>query len=503
MGLISAKAITTQSLLKDHFFAVGVEGTSIETEIENIYQIKNNITIRGCWSTVSPLPPLIDLSTCDVILKFRTDGCHPLTDDFLNQLRILISIREDILSFKKSEDSDIIREPVYRCGIGIEISEVRENINKAMLEMAEILPTHSTECDIEDVIQNAKLRRFNDLTDNLWEILKRCSSYKYLKLAFNVLFQSAARSNIVEGLSFRIRLSETMTKLLLLTLCAIFEQFRTIPLPLTDIDDNIVEIDSVHYLEEPENLRYIIDLSFFGTNIYGVPDEATAQLVANYSATESSVNPEELGSNLEGDILMPEDQLLTKNGIFAPNGVVPFEIGSNYNARELSVIEHALEQFHSYTCVRFVPRTGQDNDYVSIANGNSGCWSTVGRTGGRQEVNLQSPGCLLKSGAAIHELMHALGFLHEQNRQERDDCHTRPLADVMGQRNSFSAFDIEKLNKMYDCGYLSPPPVSGPDAVSNGIESNVVNSFVGGFLTGLALAEEKVDVSIKRVISRG
>lgn len=119
MGVISAKAITTQSLLKDHFFAVGVESTSIETEIENIYQIKNNITIRCSWSTVSPLPPLIDLSTCDVILNqtFRTDSCHPLTEDFLNQLRILISIREDILSFKKSEDSDIIREPVYRCGM--------------------------------------------------------------------------------------------------------------------------------------------------------------------------------------------------------------------------------------------------------------------------------------------------------------------------------------------------------------------------------------------------
>uniref|UniRef100_A0A1A9VKK5 Metalloendopeptidase n=1 Tax=Glossina austeni TaxID=7395 RepID=A0A1A9VKK5_GLOAU len=335
-----------------------------------------------------------------------------------------------------------------------------------------------------------------------------------------------------------------MTKLLLLTLFAIFEQFRTIPLP--DIDDNIVEIDIDYYLEEPENPKNVIDLSSFGTNIYGVPDEATAQLVANYSATESNVNPEELGSYLEGDILMPEDQVLTKNGIVLPssrwpNGVVPFEIRGNFNAREMSVIEHALEQFHRYTCVRFVPRTGQDNDYVSIANGNSGCWSTVGRTGGRQDVNLQSPGCLLKSGTAIHELMHALGFLHEQNRQERDDyvaiqyhniekhalgnferatetaafgvpydygsvmhyspnafssngrptiVSLRPLADnVMGQRNGFSAFDIEKLNKMYDCGYLPPPSVSGPDAV----ESNVVNSFVGGFLTGLGLAEEKVD----------
>ncbi|KAI9584467.1 protein zwilch [Glossina fuscipes] len=215
IGLISAKAITTQSLLKNHFFAVGVERTCIETHIENIYQIKNNITIRCSWSTVSPLPPLIDLSTCDVILNqtFRADSCHPLTEDFFNQLLILISIREDILSFKKSQDSDIIREPVYRCGIGIEISEIRETINKAMLEMAEFLPTHCTDSDIEDVIQSAKLRRLNDLTDNLWEILKRCSSYKDLKLAFNVLFQSAARSNIVNTPANKNRLAEIITEI--------------------------------------------------------------------------------------------------------------------------------------------------------------------------------------------------------------------------------------------------------------------------------------------------
>lgn len=50
----------------------------------------------------------------------------------------------------------------------------------------------------------------------------------------------------------------------------------------------------------------------------------------------------------------------------------------------------------------------------------AGCWSSVGRIGGRQELNLQSPGCLTKKGTVEHEMMHALGFLHEQNRWERD-----------------------------------------------------------------------------------
>jgi len=72
-------------------------------------------------------------------------------------------------------------------------------------------------------------------------------------------------------------------------------------------------------------------------------------------------------------------------------------------------------------CITFVPRT-TETSYLNIINDN-GCWSYLGLAiNGGQSLSLQqsSTGTCVSKGIIVHELMHAIGATHEQNRMDRD-----------------------------------------------------------------------------------
>ncbi|KAM4613100.1 uncharacterized protein ACJ7VT_011284 isoform 2-T2 [Polymixia lowei] len=127
---------------------------------------------------------------------------------------------------------------------------------------------------------------------------------------------------------------------------------------------------------------------------------------------------------------------------------VPYTISSSFSSRHKSVIESAMNAFRMKTCVRFIRRSSQ-SDYISIVN-KRGCWSYVGRTQKAQELSLQARGCVY-TGIIQHELLHALGFWHEQSRSDRDRYVTINYQNIKPkQKHNFNKYSTNNLNTQYD-----------------------------------------------------
>uniref|UniRef100_A0A4W6FHV8 Metalloendopeptidase n=1 Tax=Lates calcarifer TaxID=8187 RepID=A0A4W6FHV8_LATCA len=100
---------------------------------------------------------------------------------------------------------------------------------------------------------------------------------------------------------------------------------------------------------------------------------------------------------------------------------VPYVISRQYSPHERSVIDRGLKSFNSNTCIRFVHRT-KERDYLDIQFFPA-CFDLL--LCNAQTLSLERPGCVHHS-VIQHELLHALGFHHEQSRSDRDQ-HIRVL----------------------------------------------------------------------------
>ncbi|KAF5304288.1 hypothetical protein FQR65_LT07980 [Abscondita terminalis] len=174
--------------------------------------------------------------------------------------------------------------------------------------------------------------------------------------------------------------------------------------------------------------------------------------------TEDDQNIWQLSGQFEGDIILNDDQ---RNGLINqyyrwPNKVIPYMFDASVTASQRQSVTSALNDYVTLTCIRPTLITAPVTDYVLVTNNQNGCFSSVGRQGGRQILNLQSGTSCFSKGTVLHEFLHALGFFHQQSATERDDYVTivkeNVIPDKLHNFNKYDANTITNFGVKYDYG---------------------------------------------------
>lgn len=160
---------------------------------------------------------------------------------------------------------------------------------------------------------------------------------------------------------------------------------------------------------------------------------------------------------IEGDILLGSMDRVQQRGAVVvkypnrrwPNATIPIEIDNKLSNHTKQLIFLSLAHYQKMTPMRFIERTrrnkGQYPNYVKFSSG-KGCSSYVGQIGGEQDIILASS---CGFGTIVHEIGHALGLWHEQNRIDRDNYVLVQFDNVIpDKRHNF----IQRLDNSIDMG---------------------------------------------------
>ncbi|XP_069344487.1 meprin A subunit alpha [Eulemur rufifrons] len=251
---------------------------------------------------------------------------------------------------------------------------------------------------------------------------------------------------------------------------------------------------------------YIFSFTLFFAHIAAVSIKRLSEgNVDDTDLEQKDISEINLASGLDlfqGDILLKNSRNALRDPSSRWKFPIPYILADNLELNAKATILYAFEMFRLKSCVDFKPYEGESS-YI-IFQQYSGCWSMVGDQQVGQDLSI-GQGCDYKA-IIEHEILHALGFYHEQSRTDRDDyvniwwdeiisgyehnfdtyndsfitdlntpydyesvMHYGPYSfnknasvptitakipefdSIIGQRLDFSALDLERLNRMYNC----------------------------------------------------
>lgn len=140
-----------------------------------------------------------------------------------------------------------------------------------------------------------------------------------------------------------------------------------------------------------------------------------------------------------------------------PNGDVPYHVDmAFYDTTSEQLIDDVMDSMTEKLgpFIKFRRNVTSDVNHIVFKADKvvGGCWSYLGMIGGPQTINF---GCLtgnmVNSMTIEHEVLHALGFWHEQSRSDRDDYIKIFLENVMdGYEAQFEKRQGETSGTEYD-----------------------------------------------------
>jgi len=199
-------------------------------------------------------------------------------------------------------------------------------------------------------------------------------------------------------------------------------------------------------------------------SVYGVPVNvkiAPPQPSVEMESVYNGMNPQQTAGHFEGDMIFADgyDPTNPSRGVAIhgdhyrwPNGVIPYDISAINDAKDQKTITDAMQTLmydvatpkantaERTACIYFRPRQSTDKVYFKIQYGN-GCSANVRYLPNYQStMTLQKNGCFY-SRIVQHELMHVVGFFHEQSRPDRDDFLHIDLSPVKaGMEHNFNKY---------------------------------------------------------------